>query len=211
MYMSRAYLFICVSDGRHMPCVRHVTSGPSSCTDEFVVLVDGPLLSAFPVQRSFSKILDCPRDRGRDCFQYCIFSQASCCEGRCAMVCQARPGLTRLIFATQFPRASIMTPSKLTPDTQADLFAVLQSSADDVRHVFERAGGGLQVRSTALLSLPSDMTARLTDSLPNISVILAGAWSLRLASVPRPNLRTAVYSSPVRLAFSTIRGCTTAN
>jgi hypothetical protein len=62
-----------------------------------------------------------------------------------------------------------MTPSKLTPDTQADLFAaMLQSSAEDVRRVLERAGGGLQVRSTALLSLPSDMTARLTESLPNI-------------------------------------------
>jgi hypothetical protein len=80
-----------------------------------------------------------------------------------------RPGLTERIFATQFPRASIMTPSKLTPDTQADLFAaMLQSSADDARRVLERAGGGLQVRSTALLSLPSEMTARLTDSLPTI-------------------------------------------
>jgi hypothetical protein len=55
MYMSRAYLFICVSDGRHMPCVRHVTSGPSSCTDEFVVLVDGPLLSAFPYNVHFPR------------------------------------------------------------------------------------------------------------------------------------------------------------
>jgi hypothetical protein len=62
-----------------------------------------------------------------------------------------------------------MTPSKLTPDTQADLFAaMLQNSAQEARRVLMRAGGGLQVRSTALLSLPSDMTARLTESLPNI-------------------------------------------
>jgi len=66
------------------------------------------------------------------------------------------PRVTELFFATQFPRASIMTPGKLTPDTQADLFAaMLQSSAEEVRRVLDRAGGGLQVRSTALLSLPT--------------------------------------------------------
>lgn len=144
-------------------------------------------------------------------FSIVYFPKHRVVRGVARWFARPQPGLTRLIFATQFPRASIMTPSKLTPDTQADLFAALQSSADDVRHVFERPGDGLQVRSTALPSLSSDMTARLTDTLPNISVILAGAWSLRLASVPRPNLRTAVYSRPVRLAFSTIRGCTTAD
>jgi hypothetical protein len=84
-------------------------------------------------------------------------------------IAKPRPRVTELFFATQFPRASIMTPGKLTPDTQVDLFAaMLQSSAEDVHRVLNRAGGGLQVRSTTLLSLPSDMTARLTDSLPNI-------------------------------------------
>jgi hypothetical protein len=84
-------------------------------------------------------------------------------------VAKPRPRLAGLFLATKFPRAFIMTPGKLTADTQADLFAaMLQSSAEEVRRVLERAGGGLQVRSTALLSMPSDMTARITDSLPNI-------------------------------------------
>jgi len=53
--------------------------------------------------------------------------------------------------------------AKQTYATQADLFAaMLQNSAQEARRVLMRAGGGLQVRSTALLSLPSDMTARLT-------------------------------------------------
>jgi hypothetical protein len=67
------------------------------------------------------------------------------------------------------PRASIMTPAGLTDPTQAKLFAsMLESSSDDVRRVLERAGGGLQVRATALLALPSATTSELVDNLPKV-------------------------------------------
>src|SRR5262249_20769847 len=73
-------------------------------------------------------------------------------------------------------RTYIMPPDKLTPDTQADLFAtVLQNSAAEVRRVLDRAGQGWQVRSTPLLSLPSQTTAQLTSNLPQVKgVDLAG-------------------------------------
>jgi len=134
------------------------------------VVADGALFSAIPlVQHSFSEVLACSGGRGRDCFRYRLCSQAPYRAARCPLDRKSRPRLTGLFFATQFPRASIMTPSKLTPDTQADLFAaMLQSSAEEVRRVLERAGGSLQARSTPLLSLPSEMAARLTESLPNI-------------------------------------------
>src|SRR5260370_28614035 len=68
-----------------------------------------------------------------------------------------------------FPRAVIMTPTKLTDATEAALFAsMLQNSSEEVRRVLQRAGGGLQLRSTTLLSLPSVMTSDLSQSLPNI-------------------------------------------
>ena len=77
--------------------------------------------------------------------------------------------LRPVFLVDNVPRASIMTPSGLTTPTQANLFAsMLESSSDDVRQVLERAGGGLQVRATALLALPSATTSQLVDNLPKV-------------------------------------------
>jgi hypothetical protein len=77
--------------------------------------------------------------------------------------------LRPIFLVDNVPRASIMTPSGLTDPTQAKLFAsMLESSSDDVRRVLERAGGGLQVRATALLALPSATTSELVDNLPKV-------------------------------------------
>jgi len=77
--------------------------------------------------------------------------------------------LRPVFLVDNVPRASIMTPSGLTDPTQAKLFAsMLESSSDDVRRVLERAGGGLQVRATALLALPSATTTQLVDNLPKV-------------------------------------------
>jgi hypothetical protein len=77
--------------------------------------------------------------------------------------------LRPVFLVDDVPRASIMTPSGLTDPTQAQLFAsMLESSSDDVRRVLERAGGGLQVRATALLALPSATTSELVDNLPKV-------------------------------------------
>lgn len=72
-------------------------------------------------------------------------------------------------FVDRFPRAAIMTPTDLVTDTKSKLFAsLLETSCTEVSHVLERAGGGLQVRATALLSLPSETTSQLVDSMPKI-------------------------------------------
>jgi len=77
--------------------------------------------------------------------------------------------LRPVFLVDDVPRANIMTPSGLTDPTQAKLFAsMLESSSDDVRRVLERAGGGLQVRATALLALPSATTSQLVDNLPKV-------------------------------------------
>jgi hypothetical protein len=77
--------------------------------------------------------------------------------------------LSQFFLEKRFPRAVIMTPTKLTDATEVLLFAsMLQNSSEDVRRVLERAGGGLQLRSTTLLSLPSNMADDLTQALPNI-------------------------------------------
>jgi hypothetical protein len=84
-------------------------------------------------------------------------------------VAQPLAGISHFFLEKRFPRAVIMTPTKLTDPTEVLLFAsMLQNSSEDVRRVLERAGGGLQLRSTTLLSLPSDLTNDLTQSLPNI-------------------------------------------
>lgn len=69
----------------------------------------------------------------------------------------------------RLPRASIMTPFSLTDDTKDHLFSSkLENSSHDVRRVLERAGGGLQVRATALLALPSETTSKLVECLPKV-------------------------------------------
>lgn len=67
------------------------------------------------------------------------------------------------------PRAAIMSPMGLTTATQANLFSsLLENASEEVRRVLDRAGGGLQVRATALLALPSETTSQLVNSLPKI-------------------------------------------
>jgi hypothetical protein len=78
--------------------------------------------------------------------------------------------LTRLIYGENLPgRTVIMTPSKLTQTTEDTLFSsMLQSSSLEVMRVLKRAGANLQIRSTALLSLPTDAASTLSKSLPTI-------------------------------------------
>jgi hypothetical protein len=74
-----------------------------------------------------------------------------------------------LWFVDRVPPAAIMTPTDLVTDTKSTLFAsLLETSCNEVSHVLERAGGGLQVRATALLSLPSQTASQLVDSMPKI-------------------------------------------
>jgi hypothetical protein len=72
-------------------------------------------------------------------------------------------------FVDRVPRAAIMTPTDLVDETKSALFAsLLETSCIEISRVLERAGGGLQVRATALLSLPSQTTSKLVDSMPKI-------------------------------------------
>jgi hypothetical protein len=90
-------------------------------------------------------------------------------RGAASWIAKPTSKLSDLFFDKGFPRAVIMSPTKLTDATEATLFAsMLQNSSEEVRRVLQRAGGGLQLRSTTLLSLPSVMTSDLSQSLPNI-------------------------------------------
>ncbi len=79
-------------------------------------------------------------------------------------------GLVAWVMLAGSPRrATIMTPLALTDKTQVKLFtSLLESSSQEVRHVLERAGRGLQVRATTLLALPSGTTSELVSSLPTV-------------------------------------------
>lgn len=83
------------------------------------------------------------------------------------------PQLSTALYGENRPsRTVIMTPNKLTDTTEANLFgSMLQSSSLEVIRVLQRAGAVLQVRSTALLSLPSDTASTLSTSLPTIKSI----------------------------------------
>jgi hypothetical protein len=77
--------------------------------------------------------------------------------------------LRKRLLLDQLPRAYIMTPSKLTEQSEAALFGgMLESSSEEVRRVLLRAGSGLQVRATALLALPSETTSQMVACLPSV-------------------------------------------
>ncbi len=80
-----------------------------------------------------------------------------------------RDQLRAFFLVQSLPRANIMMPSELVKDTQSKLFAsMLESACRDVSRVLERAGGGLQVRATALLALPSETTSQLVEAMPKV-------------------------------------------
>jgi hypothetical protein len=121
----------------------------------------------------------------------------------------------------RLPRASIMTPSELVSDTQTKLFAsMLESACVEVSRVLERAGGGLQVRSTALLALPLETTSQLVESMPKVKgVDVAGivkfvfflkryaGWRVEseIGFCPATKNSSGVESPPRLVAYASLR------
>ncbi len=84
--------------------------------------------------------------------------------------------LLELVLMPRFRgRAHIMDSSKLTPSSEADLFAnALQNAAREVADRLAHAGGTLQAGTVTLLSLPSAVASQTINSLPEVKGVDLG-------------------------------------